>query len=95
MTIKPILLNLIKFTDVIKKIEIDFSTLYQKGLSKIYSLEKVRSPGMGEVIPLKKGRNRWEESLREEHLWYVYLLRKKIKKVFNCLLSFKSTLMLL
>ena len=40
--------------NAIKKIEIDFSSLYHKGLSKIYSIEKVRLLGMGEGIPLKK-----------------------------------------
>ena len=39
--------------------EIGFSSLYQKGLSKIYSVQKVRPLGMGEEIPLKKDRNRW------------------------------------
>ena len=37
-----------------------FSSLYQKALSKIYSVEKVRSLGMGEGIPLKSDRNKWE-----------------------------------
>ena len=46
--------------EVIKKVEIGFSSLYQKGLSKIYSLEKVRSLGIREGIPLKNDRNRWE-----------------------------------
>ena len=46
--------------DVIKKVEIGLSSLYQKGFSKIYSVEKVRSLGMGEGIPLKKDRRRWE-----------------------------------
>ena len=46
--------------NVIKKVEIGFSILYQKGLSKISSVEKVSSLGMGEGIPLKKDRNRWE-----------------------------------
>ena len=43
-----------------KKVKIGFSSLYQIGLRKIYSLENVRSLGMGERIPLKKDRNRWE-----------------------------------
>ena len=46
------------FTDKIKKIESGFSSLYQKGLSKIYSVEKKRLLGVGEGIPLKKDRNR-------------------------------------
>ena len=40
--------------------EIGFSSLYQKGLSNVYSVEKVRSLGTGERIPLKNDRNRWE-----------------------------------
>ena len=48
------------FTDKIKKIESGFSSLYQKGLSKIYSVEKKRLLGVGEGIPPKKDRNRWE-----------------------------------
>ena len=59
-TIKHILIKPLYFTEVIKKIEIGFSSLYQKGLSKIYTVEKVRSLGMGEGIPLKSNRNRWE-----------------------------------
>ena len=59
-TIKHILIKPLYFTEVIKKIEIGFSSLYQKGLSKIYTVEKVRSLGMGEEIPLKNNRNRWE-----------------------------------
>ena len=31
-----------------KNMEIGFSSLYQKGLSEIYSVEKVHSLGMGE-----------------------------------------------
>ena len=59
-TIKHILIKPLYFTEVIKKIEIGFSSLYQKGLSKIYTVENVRSLGMGEGIPLKNNRNRWE-----------------------------------
>ena len=47
--------------EIIKKVEIGFSSIYQKGLSKIYSLEKVRSLGIREGIPLKNDRNRWEK----------------------------------
>ena len=39
--------------------EIRFSSLYQKGLSKIYGVEKVRPLGIREEIPLKKDRNKW------------------------------------
>ena len=59
-TIKHILIKPLYFTEVIKKIEIGFSSLYQKGLSKIYTVENVHSLGMGEGIPLKNNRNRWE-----------------------------------
>ena len=45
--------------NVIKKVEIGFSRLYQKGLSAVCSVEKVCSLGMGEGIPLKRDRNRW------------------------------------
>ena len=82
MTIKPILLNLIKFTDVIKKIEIDFSNLYQKGLSKIYSLEKVRSPGMGEVIPLKKGQKQMGRVSQRGAFVVRVFVKEKNKKSF-------------
>ena len=58
------------FTDVIKKVEIGFSILYQKRLSIVYSVEKVSSPGMGKGIPPKKDRNRWE--------------RKSIDAIHNC-----------
>ena len=51
-TIKPILLK------SIEKMEIGFISLYQIGVLKNYSLEKVRLLGMGEGIPLKKDRNR-------------------------------------
>ena len=39
-----------------------FSAAYinQKGLSNVYSVEKVRSLGMREGIPLEKDNNRWE-----------------------------------
>ena len=36
------------FMNVIKNVEIGFSSLYHKRLSKIYSDEKVRSLGIGE-----------------------------------------------
>ena len=39
---------------VIKIVEIGFSIQYQKGLSKICSVEKVGSLRMGEGIPLKR-----------------------------------------
>ena len=48
---------------VIKKVEIGFDILYQKGLLKICSVEKVGSLGMGERIPLK----RTEMDGRKEH----------------------------
>ena len=38
---------------------VGFSSLYQKGLSKIHILEKLRSLAIGEGIPLKKDRNKW------------------------------------
>ena len=56
-----------------KKVKIGFSSLYQEGRSKIYSVERVRLLGMGEGIPQKKDRNRWESGA---------LLRKKIVKSF-------------
>ena len=65
--------------EVIKKIEIDFSSLYQEGHSKIYSAEKVCSLRMGEGIPLKKDRNRWERGA---------LLRKKLVKSFFLIVYF-------
>ena len=40
-----------------KKVEIGLRSLYQKGFPKIYSVEKVRSLGIREGIPLK----RWEK----------------------------------
>ena len=46
-----------------KKIEVGFSILYHKGLSKICSVEKIGSLGMGEGIPLKKDRNRWQRGV--------------------------------
>ena len=49
------------FTDKIKKIECGFSNLYQKGLSKVYSVEKKRLLGVGEGIPLKKGQKQMRE----------------------------------
>ena len=61
-----------------KKVEIGVSNLYQKGLSKIYSLEKVRSLRMGERIPLKKGRNRWERRA----LIVRIIVKEKIVKNF-------------
>ena len=66
-------------TDVIKKVEIVFSSLYQKGLSKIYSVEKVRSVGMGAGIPLKKDRNRWQ---REALMVRIIANGKNSKKFF-------------
>ena len=48
-------INLSLFTKMV-----GFSSLYQKGLSKIHILEKQRSLEIGEGIPLKKDRNRWE-----------------------------------
>ena len=36
--------------------------------SKIYSLEKARSLGMGEGVPLKKGRNIWEKRALMVHI---------------------------
>ena len=66
-------------TDVIKKVEIVFSSLYQKGLSKIYSVEKVRSVGMGAGIPLKKDRNRWQ---REALMVRIIAKGKNSKKFF-------------
>ena len=42
-------------------VDIGFSSLYQKGLSKIYSVEKVRSLGMADGILLEKDKNRWGE----------------------------------
>ena len=41
-----------------KKVGIGFRSLYHKGLSNVYSVEKVRSLGMGDRIPLKKDRIR-------------------------------------
>ena len=43
-------------------LEIGFSSLYQKGLSKIYSLERLRLLEMGETIPLKRDRSRWKRA---------------------------------
>ena len=42
-------------------VEIGFSSLYQKGLLNVYSAEKVRSLGMGEGIPPKKGQKQMGE----------------------------------
>ena len=53
--------------------------LYQKGLSKIYSVEKVRLLGMGEEIPLKKARNRRG---REALMVPINTKEKNSKKVF-------------
>ena len=47
------------------RVKIGFNSQYQKGLPNVCSVEKVRSLGIGEGIPLKKDRNRREE--REEH----------------------------
>ena len=86
-TIKHILIKPLYFTEVIKKIEIGFSSLYQKGLSKIYTIEKVRSLGMGEGIPLKNDRNRWE---RGALIVRIIAMEKNNKKFFfNYLFSFK------
>ena len=60
-------------------VEIGFSSLYQKGLLNVYSAEKVRSLGMGEGIPPKKGRNRWERGA----LWvHIIAKEKTIKRFF-------------
>ena len=64
--------------EVIKKVEIGFSSLYQKGLSKIYSLEKVRSLGIREGMPLKNYRNRCERGA----LMVCIIAKEKIVKVF-------------
>ena len=72
--------------EVIKKAEIGFSSLYQKGHSKIYSLEKVRSLGKREGIPLKNNRNRWE---RGALMVCIIVKEKNSKSFFNCLFSFK------
>ena len=40
---------------------ISFSSLYRRELSKIYSVEKVCSLGMGKGIPLKKDRKQMKE----------------------------------
>ena len=65
--------------DVIKKVEIGFSSLYQKGLSKVYSVETVRPLGMGEEIPLKKDRSRWG---RGALMVPINAKEKNSKKVF-------------
>ena len=53
--------------EVMKKVKIGFSSLYQEGRSKIYSLERVRLLGMGEGIPQKKGQKQMGEwSIAEE-----------------------------
>ena len=86
-TIKHILIKPLYFTEVIKKIEIGFSSLYQKELSKIYAIEKVRSLGIGEGIPLKNDRNRWE---RGALIVRIIAMEKNNKKFFfNYLFSFK------
>ena len=49
--------------NLIEKVEVGFCSLYQKGLSNVYIVEKVRSQGMGERIPLKRtGTERIEET---------------------------------
>ena len=85
-TIKHILIKPLYFKEVIKKIEIGFSSLYQKGLSKIYTVDKVRSLGMGEGIPLKNDRNRWE---RGALIVRISAKEKNNNFFFNYLFSFK------
>ena len=53
------------------------SSLYWKGLSKIYSVEKVCSLGMGFGIPLKEERSRWE---RRALIVYIIVKEKNSKK---------------
>ena len=72
--------------EVLKKVDIGFSSLYHKGLSKIYSLEKVHSLGIREGIPLKNDRNRWK---RGALMVCIIVKEKNSKSCFNCLFSFK------
>ena len=65
--------------DVIKKVEIGFTSLYQKGLSKVFSVEKVRSLGMRKKISLKTYRNRWE---RGALMVRIIAKEQNSKKVF-------------
>ena len=59
-----------------------FSAAYinQKGLSNVYSVEKVRSLGMREGIPLEKDNNRWE---RGALMLSITAKEKNYRKVFS------------